>query len=527
MNSDHHGIQHELDDDSVIVVIGSGAGGAVIANELCQRGHRVVMLEAGPFLYPADYRNDEFFAFQQLTWLDRREATGSWSVARTSPGMPSYTAKVVGGTTALWGALAFRIQDHELRARSSYGQVDGADLADWPLTAAELDPWWTLAESRMGVTGTHGIPLLPVTNSYKVLHAGASRIGYRQIANDRHAINSRPRDGRPSCLQLGFCGQGCKSTAKWSTTYTEIPAALATGKLDLRTRSMALRLEHRRADRVNAVLYADAEGRQQRQQAAAIVIAGNAVETPRLLLNSESGVAPQGLGNGNGLVGRYYTRHVNASLFGLFPEQVEMERGVAMSGTVYDEMGHDPSRGFVGGYMFQGVQVGVPYLAAVINPEGWGPSFTRFIGRYDHLAGVWLNGEDLPRAGNRITLHRSEKDQHGLPIASVHVDEHPNDLAMREHFYRQSEALMRAAGATEVMRGSPVSASHNMGSCRMSASPDTGVADPMGRSHQVKNLYIGDGSLFPTSTAENPTLTIVALALRQAEHISRVARSQI
>jgi choline dehydrogenase-like flavoprotein len=515
------GPRFPLDDDSVAVVIGSGAGGAVVAHELARKGKRVVLLEAGPEISAADYRNDEFFAFQQLTWLDKRTSSGNWSPARTTPNMPAYTAKVVGGTTVIWGALAFRMQPHELRARSTYGSIDGADLADWPIPLSELEPWWSRAESRMGVTGTNGIPRLPVTNSYKVLHAGATRIGYRHVDNDRHAINNAPRDGRPSCIQLGFCGQGCRVAAKWSTAYTEIPAALATGNVHLRARSTALLLEQGRDGRVSGVVYADADGRRQKQKAALVIVAANAVETPRLLLNSASGRSPQGLGNHSGLVGRFYTKHMNGSLFGLFPRKVEMNRGVTMSGTVYDEARHDPRRGFVGGYLMQGVQVGVPYLAAVIRPDGWGRDFTRFIERYDHLAGVWQNGEDLPRAGNRVTLDAAEKDAFGLPVAHVHVDEHPNDVAMRDHFFRQADALMRAAGAEDCMRGTPVAASHNMGTCRMSAKPGEGVTDPYGRSHEVQNLFVCDGSLFPTSTSENPTLTIVALAMRQAEHITR------
>lgn len=510
-----------FDDGSVAVVIGSGAGGATLAHELCRRGKRVVCLEAGPRFSPADYRNDEFFAFTQLTWLDKRGATGNWSVAKTSPTMPAYTVKAVGGTTNHWGALAFRIQPHELKARERYGSVPGAELADWPVTLAELEPYWTLAEDKLGVTGTHGIPRLPVTNNYKVFDYGARRAGYTRVANDRHAINSQARDGRPSCLQLGFCGQGCKSTAKWSTLYTEIPRAEATGRFELRPGCMALAIEHDARGRVTGVVYADATGARQRQRAAVVAVAGNAVETPRLLLNSASGKYPQGLANGSGWVGRGYMKHLNASAWGLFGKPVQMNRGVTMGGTIYDESRLDTSRGFTGGYLLQAVQVGVPFLASVIRPDGWGREFTKFVDGYDHLSGIWMNGEDLPRADNRVTLHATEKDGHGLPVANVHVDEHPNDVAMREHFYRQAEKVLRAAGATDVMRGTPLPASHNMGTCRMSVRPDGGVTNGFGRSHEIANLFVTDGSLFPTSTAENPTLTIVALAIRQAEHIAR------
>lgn len=512
-----------LDDDSVAVVIGSGAGGATLAHELCRRGRSVVCLEAGPRLTAADYRNDEFFAFQQLTWLDKRTTSGNWSVARTSPTLPVYTVKAVGGTTNHWGALAFRMQPHELEAKRRYGAVEGADLADWPIPLAELERWWSLAEERLGVTGTHGIPLLPVTNNYRVFEYGARRAGYARVANDRHAINSRPRDGRPGCLQLGFCGQGCKSTAKWSTLYTEIPRAEATRRLDLRERCTALQIEHDARGRASAVVYVDADGRRQRQRAALVAVAGNAIETPRLLLNSASARFPRGLANGSDRVGRCYTKHLSTSVWGLFDRPVHMNRGVTMGGTIYDESRLDPSRGFVGGYLLQAVQLGVPFLAGVIQPAGWGREFTRFVENYDHLSGIWMNGEDLPRADNRITLHPTEKDAHGLPIANVHVDEHANDVAMREHFLQRAEAVLRAAGAKDVLRGVPLAASHNMGTCRMSVRPEDGVTDPYGRAHEVPNLYVTDGSLFPTSSAQNPTLTIVALALRQAERIARTA----
>jgi choline dehydrogenase-like flavoprotein len=509
----------DLNDDTVAVVIGSGAGGGVLADELCQRGKKVVCLEAGPLLSTADYRNDEFFSFQQLTWMDKRSTSGNWSVASSSPALPAYTAKAVGGTTNIWGALSFRIQPHELKARTTYGAIPGAEIADWPVNAEELDPYWQQAEDRMGVTGTHGIPRLPVTNNYKLFDYGARRAGYKQVANDRHAINSRPRDGRTRCFQLGFCGQGCKYGAKWSTLYAEIPRAEATGRLDLRAGCTALRIEHDGGGRVTGVLYAAPDGTQHLQRAALVAVAGNAIETPRLLLNSTSGRFPQGLANGSGWVGRSYMKHLNSSVWGLFEKPVHMNHGVTMGGTIYDESRFDTGRGFVGGYLLQAVQVGIPFLTAVIKPDGWGREFTRFVERYDHLSGIWMNGEDMPRAENRITLHATEKDAHGLPIPHVHVDDHANDVAMRKHFLARAEAVLRAAGAVDVMRGSPLPASHNMGTCRMSASPEGGVTNSYGQTHEISNLFVTDGSLFPTATAENPTQTIVALAIRQAAYI--------
>ena len=161
----------------------------------------------------------------------------------------------------------------------------------------------------MGVTRTHDIPGLPGNNNFKVMYNGAIRVGYKDVHTGRMAINSRPRDDRASCLQLGFCFQGCKSGAKWSTLYTEIPKAEATGKLDLRPESMVLQIQHDDAGKVTGVLYADKDGNQQVQKARAVCVACNSIETPRLLLNSASAKFPDGLANSSGQVGRNYMRH--------------------------------------------------------------------------------------------------------------------------------------------------------------------------------------------------------------------------
>ena len=152
--------------------------------------------------------------------------------------------------------------------RTEYGEVPGANLLDWPLSYEELEPYYAKAEDKLGVTRTHDIPGLPGNNNFKVMYNGATRIGYQEVHTGRMAINSRPRDDRSPCLQIGFCFQGCKSGAKWSTLYTEIPRAEETGKLDLRPQSMVLQIQHDDAGKVTGVLYADADGNQQVRRAA-------------------------------------------------------------------------------------------------------------------------------------------------------------------------------------------------------------------------------------------------------------------
>lgn len=511
---------YDKNDDSVVVIIGSGAGGGTLANELCQKGASVVVLEAGKKLSTDEFVNDEWPAFSQTAWLDKRTTSGTWRVAKDFAGLPAWICKTVGGSTVHWAGASLRIQDHEFRALTEYGAVKGANLLDWPLTLKDLEPYYAKAEDKMGVTRTNGIPGLPGNNNFKVMHAGATKLGYKNVHTGNMAINSRERDGRSSCKQLGFCFQGCKMGAKWSTLYAEIPKAEATGKLDLRPESHVLQIQHDKAGKANGVLYADKDGNQHVQKARVVCVAGNSIETPRLLLNSASSQFSDGLANSSGQVGRNYMRHMTGSVYATFDKPVNMHRGTTMAGIITDESRHDPSRGFVGGYEMETLSLGLPFMAAFLDPGGWGPDFASAMDAYNHMAGMWLVGEDMPQESNRITLHASEKDQYGLPAPNVHFDDHPNDVAMREHAFTQGSAVYEAAGAKRTIRTPPYPSTHNLGTCRMSAKASDGVCNKWGQTHDIGNLFVSDGSQFTTGGAENPTLTIVTLAIRQAEHIA-------
>ena len=298
-----------VNDNSVVVIIGSGASGGTLANELAQQAIDVVCLEAGPRLETKDFVNNEAEMFPKLTWLDERVGKGD-----SIPSFPMWTCKAVGGTTMHWTAACPRLQPHEMRARSTYGELAGASLVDWPITAAEIAPFYDRAEDQLGVTGTHGIERLPGNNNYQVLEAAAKAVGYKDVNTNNMAINSAPRNGRPGCLQLGFCTSGCVIGAKWSPLYGEIPAAEATGHFELRANSMAVRITHDNRGRANAVEYLDATGARQTQQASAVCVAANVADTTRLLLLSSSGKYPRGLANSSGLVGHNYMHHEHVTL---------------------------------------------------------------------------------------------------------------------------------------------------------------------------------------------------------------------
>jgi choline dehydrogenase-like flavoprotein len=377
------------------------------------------------------------------------------------------------------------------------------------------------------VSGTHGLPPSAETNNYKLLKAGAKKLGYSEYTSTRTAINPIANDGRPGCRQIGFCHSGCAIGAKWSTLYTEIPKAESTGHFELRPEAMALKIKHTDDGRVSSVVYADSNGTLHEQKARAVCVAGNAVETTRLLHNSATNQFPDGLANSSGHLGRNYTRHLMFSTLAIMPGEVNFHRGTRQSGLLFDEQYHKPERGFAGGYLIETLATDPVLIAAIVG--GWGESAAEYLENYTKLGGLWVTGEDPPQASNRITLDADEKDQYGLPVPIVEYKFHANSLAMYEHGRKQCESLLESLGGRRsISTLGAGGGSHNMGVARMSAKPSDGVSNKWGQTHDIDNLFISDGSTFSTSAAGNPTLTIVALAIRQAEHIAdRMSRREL
>jgi choline dehydrogenase-like flavoprotein len=214
-------------------------------------------------------------------------------------------------------------------------------------------------------------------------------------------------------------------------------------------------------------------------------------------------------------------RHMTGSVYAAFKQPVRMYRGTTMAGIIRDESGNNPKRGFVGGYEMETLSLGVPFMAAFLDPGAWGEDFAWWMDHYAYMAGMWLVGEDMPRETNRVTLNPNVKDKWGNPVPNVHFDDHDNDIAMRNHAFAQGEKVYQAAGAIKTYRTPPYPSTHNLGTCRMGKDPATSVVNAYGQTHDIPNLFISDGSQFTTGGAENPTLTIVTLAIRQADHIAK------
>jgi choline dehydrogenase-like flavoprotein len=218
-------------------------------------------------------------------------------------------------------------------------------------------------------------------------------------------------------------------------------------------------------------------------------------------------------------------RHLTGSVYSRFERPVRMWRGETMAGVIADESDHREDRDFVGGYYMETLSLGPAFLAAFIDPGAWGPDFTEAMDAYEHTAGIWLVGEDMPQPGNRVTLNPAMTDQHGLPVPDVHFDDHPNDVAMREHAWAAGAAVHEEVGGLGHVRTPPYPATHNLGTARMSDRPEDGVVNRWGQAHDVPNLFVADGSVMTTGAAANPTLTIVALAMRTGDHLGEQVRA--
>ena len=293
------------------------------------------------------------------------------------------------------------------KTKSEYGGgLDGANLLDWPVRGAR---WAVLhqAETKSAPPTANGRAPLPANNNYIVFANGAERIGYHFYATGPYGTNAEPYDGRPASIQDGFNFQGDKNGVQVEHPgHARSRKALATGKLDLRPNCHAVQITHDAAGRADAVLYLDADGNLQRQRARVVCVAGNAIETPRLLLLSgRRRCSPTGW--------RTPPARWAATTCGTPPgrctrsssKPVHMHRGETMAGVIADESRHDPTRGFAGGYYLETLSLGAPFLAAFAEPGSWGPEFTSIMDAYANTAGLWIVGEDMPQETNRITLN--------------------------------------------------------------------------------------------------------------------------
>ncbi len=545
-------VEYPLTEPVDFVIVGSGSAGGILAKELSEAGFSTVVLEQGPYRQAHEFTHDELDVFlmnslgggpgaaaeQTFRMTENEEA----QVAENRP--PAWYAKGVGGSSVHFTANFWRLREIDFIERSVLGSIEGTNFADWPITYDELEPYYTRVDWEIGVSGAPGpfdsprsrpfpMPPMPIKSSGALLEKGAKAIGFHAQPAPL-AILSKPMNGRPACINCGFCmGFGCEVNAKSSTLAATIPAALESGNCEIRTGCTAYNIVTGDDGKVTEIEYFDAAGQQRGQKARAIVLAANGAETPRLLLMSATERHPDGLGNGSGFVGRNLMFNAHANAFGVFEQKLNDYKGVQVTRIVHDLYESDPKRGYYGGGGFDAR----PFLAATPiaysmigqNPEGptWGSEFKdRLAHNFTRQMAILVNATSLPQDSNNVTLDPSHKDHWDRPALRVTYKDHDDDLANANYMLGYAEQMMEAAGAVEQWSHPSThqnGGSHLLGTCRMGNDPASSVVDKFHRSHEVPNLFICDGSSMVTSGRGQPTMTIMAMAFRAAEHIATAA----
>ncbi|MFP5236968.1 MAG: GMC family oxidoreductase [Acidobacteriota bacterium] len=500
------------------LIVGVGSAGGVLVQRLARAGFNVVGLEAGPFWdTERDWVSDEAGS-HKLYWEDPRVTGGTDPLALGA----NNCGKGVGGGSVHWAAFTPRLHpsDFEVYTRDGVG-------ADWPITYEEIRPYYEQLELEMPVAGPayypwgypHGYPYgpHPMGGVGNALIKGCTALGIPVSIGGPVAILSGSRGDRPHCIYRGFCIQGCKVGAKASTLVTHVPDAIRKGA-EIRPHSMAARIELAPSGRVTGVHYFDREGQSHFQKARAVIVAGYSIETPRLLLNSACPGHENGLANSSGAVGRYLMAQAGNVILGRFENPVRMYKAPPAHALTEEFYETDPKRDFARGFAIQTVGP-LPIAFAkqmVAAKKAWGWGLRREMMDYNHWATFGFLGEILPWADNRVTL-ADERDQFGLRVAHVSFNLHENDKRLIKFGKEKTMDVMRAAGAIEVVQEARYA--HLVGACRMGSDPSTSVVDKFGRTHDVPNLFICDGSVMPTQGSANPGLTIQALAARAADYL--------
>jgi choline dehydrogenase-like flavoprotein len=537
-------------DEVDFVIIGSGAAGGVLAKELSTNGFRVVVLEQGPYLKPADFVHDEIKVLQEdlLTNHPELQPNTFRKTAEETAKQQRVVAygRCVGGTSVHFTANYWRFHEIDFVERSRIGAIPGTGFADWPITYAELEPYYTKVEWEIGVSGLadaspfdpprskpYPMPPLPVKSSGVLFERAARKLGLHPFPAPM-AILSKARPGRSACVNCGFCfGFGCEVGAKSSSLASVIPMAERTGRCEIRPNSYVYRIEVDATGRVTGAAYFDENKNTHRQRAKAIILCANGAETPRLLLLSANKQFPNGLANSSGLVGKYLMFNTSARSVGVFEHSLNDYKGFASSRVLHDFYELDPQKvGFYGGGGLDGRFDYTPYFFALMglppDTPRWGEDFKKALSHnFTRTMEIHCGGTSLPLASNNVSLDPEVKDAWGLPALRVTYKDHPDDVKLIQWLTDRALELFDAAGAVKKWSrpiGEQQFAVHLLGTCRMGTDAQTSVIDPDHRTHDVKNLFLCDGSSFVTSGRGQPTMTIQALAYRAADRITALAK---
>ena len=547
-----------------VCVIGSGAGGGPVALALAQAGASVVVLEKGPWYTEKDFFKDEKGDLYYTPKLrdeqhvvEQRDEDEWKSQPTSESGWSFWNGNMVGGSSNLMSGFFTRLKPDDFRLRSAFGAIAGANVVDWPISYADLEPYYAKVESVVGVSGkvlphpfaeprsTPDFPYPPTQEHFlsKVIDRACEKLGYHSLPLPR-AVLSRPDMGRQSCQYSGYCGSyGCVSGAKGSARAALLDHAVKTGRCEIRPHAKVQRLISDQQGKVTAAEYVDAKGDTQTIRAKIFVVACQAIETSRLMLLSTGPKHPQGLGNQSGQVGKNLIFSAGGSGRGDFsyakfpPEQA---RELKLIGPFVDRhvqdwyFYNDPKtkRRIKGGTIdFLLRHPNAISRAQSFRRDGdgklvWGSAlkkrllqdFTETQSLDFEVFNDWLPTDDC-----FVSLDGKVKDKWNTPVAKMRLNAHPHDLVVGEYISKKAEEIMRAMGAENVYSSVSPSPPANLvaGGCRFGKDPKTSVLDPDCRVHTAENVFVTDGSFMPTGGSVPYTWTIYANAFRVADIIKK------
>jgi len=557
-------------DRTDVVIVGVGAAGGILAAELSKAGMKVIGLERGPRLATEDFTpHDELRFFQRQDLrpnVKRQPVTRRPNAdARATPLPVLNYGNQAGGGTVHYGAVSWRFHADDFRARSHAIERYGASvipqdssLADWPLSYADLEPFYDRAEYELGVSGKAGnlqgnkidggnvfeaprrreYPLPPLRDDQSgvVFRDAANKLGHHPFPTPR-AILSQDYNGRPGCTYCGFCQAfGCHVGAKSSILVTKLPEADATGNFRLVTGAMCYRVNSDSSGRVTGVAYYGPDGSDNTIEAELVILSPFIYDNTRLLLLSKTDRFSNGLANSSGEVGKHLTAHMMPNVFVAFDDRyVNVFMGPSAQKHTIDDFNADNfDHGGVGFIRGSQISIGTisvqggPIGATTFNPPSgiprWGAAYRDYLAKYyARQAAMVAQTENLPYPDQTIDLDPNVRDQWGLPAPRLTYDwRRPNELARVEFMMQKMEELGRTMGAAHVWRsplGPGAPGAHHEGGTRMGNDPKTSVVNRYGQSWDIPNLFIIGSSTFPSMSGFNPTLTIQALAYMSADAI--------
>lgn len=549
-----------------VCIVGSGAGAAPVAATLAAAGHRVVVLEKGPWLGDGDFFKDDRAMSARRAYkprlrdephvLEDRAEDGGWQAIPTSQSERDFwNGSVVGGATNFMSGMFHRLKPDDFRLRSVYGPIDGATVVDWPITYDDLEPYYTQVERAVGVSGrvvdhpqaeprsTPDFPFPPTAEHMLAqrIDTAFARAGLHPLPVAR-AILPHDHGARHGCSYSGYCGgYGCATGAKSSARVALLTQAVASGNCEIRARAHVHRLTSDAQGRVVAADYRDADGRQRRVTARVFVIACQAIETCRLLLLSDGPRHPRGLANGSGQVGRNLVFSATALGAGdfLLADVPAMERaaladfGPFVNRALQDWYHIDdpalggPAKGGTLEFVLQH-----PNALARANNLKWREDGRLLWGRElkarlaNDFTGVRrltfeIFADWLPQADCHVGLDPAVRDRWGVPVARIRLGFHPHNGQVTRFLAARGEEALTLVGATNVRSRVYESPPPNLvaGGCRFGTDPTQSVLDPQCRAHEVDNLFVSDGSFMPTGGSVPYTWTVYANAFRVAEQV--------